>query len=186
MSRADRERWDARHTDDAMAVAAVGSSPGRHLAPIEHLVPFRGHALDIACGTGLNAVWLAERGMESWGVDVSPVAVGSAREFAQNSGVGERCRFDVFDLDDGLPQGPPVDLLLSHLFFDDRLVLQMISRLAPAGTLIVVALSEVDHGHGEFRVAPGGLLDAFGSLEVLDFVEGSGVARIVARAPRVG
>lgn len=32
----------------------------------------------------------------------------------------ERSRFDVFDLDDGLPHGPPVDLLFYHVFIDHR------------------------------------------------------------------
>jgi hypothetical protein len=47
--------------------------------------------------------------MDNWGVDASHVAVELARELARRSGVGDRCRFDVFDLDKGLPQGPPVD-----------------------------------------------------------------------------
>jgi SAM-dependent methyltransferase len=183
MSRADREQWDARYAAEGMAPVVEDPSPGRHLLPIHRLVPTNGHALDLACGTGENAVWLARRGMDVWGVDVSLVAVGLAQERAERSGVGERCRFDAFDLDDGLPKGPPVDLLLCSLFFDERLASAMIDRLAPAGTLIVVALSEVGHGPGDFRVQPGGLLDAFGSLEVLEFFEGSGVTRIVAGSP---
>jgi hypothetical protein len=87
----------------------------------------------------------------------------------------------VFDLDSGLPPGPPVDLLFCHLFVDRRLDDAIMERLAPGGILVVVSLSEVGHGPGDFRIRPGELLDAFGSLEVVDHAESEGVARILAR-----
>ncbi len=43
--------------------------------------------------------------MDVWALDISPVAISQARDLARRSGVGDRCRFDVFDLDDGLPVG---------------------------------------------------------------------------------
>ena len=60
--------------------------------------------------------------MEVWGVDVSPVAIDLAHRLAELSGVADRCRFEVVDLDDGLPDGPRVDLVLCHLphLFRDR------------------------------------------------------------------
>jgi SAM-dependent methyltransferase len=138
-------------------------------------MPTTGYALELACGRGRGAVWLAKRGMDYWGVDVSPVAVELARELSRRSGVGDRCRFDVFDLDNGLPPGPPVDLLFCHLFVDRRLDDAMKERVAPGGILVVVSLSEAGHGPGDFRIKPGELLDAFGSLEVLDHAEREGV-----------
>jgi methyltransferase family protein len=54
------------------------------------------------------------------GVDVSPVAIELARQLAERSGVAARCRFDVFDLDAGLPDGESVDLVLCYLFRDSR------------------------------------------------------------------
>ena len=55
------------------------------------------------------------------GLDVSAVAIDHAREAARLAGVGDHCRFDVLDLDDGLPTGPPVDVILCHKFRDRRL-----------------------------------------------------------------
>jgi SAM-dependent methyltransferase len=121
--------------------------------------------------------------MEVWAVDVSPVAIDLARQFASLSGVADRCRFDVVDLDDGLPKGPPVDLLFCYLFRDQRLDQAMMERLVPGGLLAIAVLSEVDVGPGEFRVRPGELRDAFGELEILDEGEGEGLARIFARRP---
>ena len=146
-------------------------------------MPTTGHALELACGRGRGAVWLAKRGLDYWGVDVSPVAIGLAQELARRSGVGDRCRFDVFDLDNGLPPGPPVDFLFCHLFVDHRLDRAIMKRLSPGGLLVVVSLSEVGHGKGEFRIGPSELLDTFGSLDVIDHEEGEGMARILVRRP---
>jgi hypothetical protein len=121
--------------------------------------------------------------MDYWGVDVSPVAIDLARTLTSLSGLDDRCRFDVVDLDDGLPPGPPVNLLFCHLFRDPRLDGAMIERLAPGGMLAVAVLSEVGDGPGEFRARPRELRDAFETLEIVDEGEGDGIAWILARRP---
>jgi len=104
-----------------------------------------------------------------------------ARQLATESGAADRCRFDVFDLDKGLPEGPPVDLLFCHLFRDPGLDHAIVERLAPGGILAMAALSEVGADPGRFRVGPGELREAFGSLDLLVDGEEEGVAWIVAR-----
>lgn len=157
--------------------------PPPAFAHVEGLFPTSGHALELACGRGRGAVWLAKRGMEYWGVDVSPVAIGLARELAALSGVGDRCRFDVVDLDIGLPEGPPVDLLLCYLFLDRRLDQDIMDRIEPGGLLAIAVLSEIGHGPGEYRARPGELREAFGELESLEQGEADGMAWLLARGP---
>ncbi|KKB97212.1 class I SAM-dependent methyltransferase, partial [Mycobacterium nebraskense] len=73
MAEADRQRWDERYATKAPpTVDAVG--PPEFLAPHAELLPTAGRALDLACGPGLTAVWLAMRGLRVEGLDVSPVA----------------------------------------------------------------------------------------------------------------
>ena len=176
----DRLHWDDRYARAGPApVGAVGPPP--LLEPYERLFPSSGRAMDIACGRGRGAVWLAQRGLDVWGLDVSGVAVGLARELAAGSGVGVRCRFDVVDLDDGLPQGPLVDVILCHMFRDSRLDRAIIDRLAPGGLLAMVALSEVDVGPGPFRVGPGQLRAAFAELDPIAEGEQGGQAWLLAR-----
>jgi hypothetical protein len=127
--------------------------------------------------------------MTYWGVDVSPVAIELAWQLVELSGVAGRCRFDVFDLDAGLPDGESVDLVLCYLFRDPRLYRGMIDRLVAGGLLAYAVRSEVDAGPEEFpdgnrRARPGELRDAFGHLEILEEGEGDGMARILARKPR--
>ncbi|MCV7100392.1 SAM-dependent methyltransferase [Mycobacterium palustre] len=180
MAAEDRRRWDERYAGaGAPPLGAIG--PPDVLARHADVFPTAGRALDVACGPGLAAVWLARRGLKVVGLDISPVAVGQARDLARRAGVGDRCRFDVVDLDGGLPAGPPVDVIVCHRFRDRRLDPAMIERLAPGGLLAIAALSEVGAAPGPFRAAPGELPAAFGELRLVAAGEGDGCAWLLAR-----
>lgn len=175
MSEHDRLRWDSAYTEQpggsAVALPTV-------IAPFENLLPTTGSALDLACGVGSAAVWLAIRGLDVLGVDVSTVAVDQARALARQVGVD--ARFDAFDLDAGLPPGDPVDVLLCHKFRDPRLYEPMMNRLAPGGVLAICVLSEVGAAPGRFRAGSGELQRAFADLHPLAVGEGDGLAWLIA------
>ena len=70
--------WDERYAGDELVWTA---EPNRFLvAEVDGLAP--GRALDLACGEGRNAVWLAERGWTATGVDFSAVGLDKARRLA--------------------------------------------------------------------------------------------------------
>lgn len=181
MSRKDRETWDRKHSRSVPAPVLNPPPPPPVFAHLEHQFPKEGTALDIACGRGEGAVWLASRGMDYWGIDISPVAVRMAESLVAASGLSERCRFELWDLDDGLPPGEPVDLLFCHMFRDPELYPGMIERVVPGGLLAMAALSEVGAEPGEYRCRPGELRGAFGQLEIIDEGEGQGLAWILAK-----
>jgi SAM-dependent methyltransferase len=79
-----REDWNRRYA----AADRVHSTPipNRFLvAEVTDLAP--GRALDVACGAGRNAVWLAQRGWRVTAVDFSEVGLAMARALAATSGV---------------------------------------------------------------------------------------------------
>ncbi|WP_166905394.1 bifunctional 2-polyprenyl-6-hydroxyphenol methylase/3-demethylubiquinol 3-O-methyltransferase UbiG [Mycobacterium sp. DL440] len=183
MSETDRVRWDAAYTDrESDDVPA----PPRAFVGHADRFPVIGSALEIACGSGLGAVWLAQRGLQVWGIDVSAVAISRARHSATHHGVAARCRFEVADLDEGLPAGPAVDVVVCHRFRDPQLYPALAARLRPSGLLAVCVLSEVGARPGRFRAVPGELEAAFAGLEALAAYEGDGEAWLVARAPVTG
>lgn len=180
MAEQDRRRWDERYSAHAAPpLTAIG--PPEVLARHTDVFPTAGRALDVACGPGVGAVWLARRGLDVLGLDVSPVAVRQATDLARRAGVSHHCRFDVVDLDDGLPAGPAADVILCHKFRDRRLDRAFIERLAPGGLLAIAALSEVGAAPGPFRAAPGELPAAFAELELVAAGEGDGLAWLLAR-----
>lgn len=179
MSEEDRVRWDERYEDAGPPPQGeVGPPPA--FAPYESLFPTEGLAMELACGRGRGAVWLAKRGLLVWGIDVSPMAVAHARELAARHGLAQRCRFDVADLDNGIPPGPAVDLVVCHMYRDARLDRAIVERLRPGGLLAMAVLSEVDVGPGPFRARRGELRIAFAELEVLAEGEKEGQAWLLA------
>ncbi|MUL83630.1 MULTISPECIES: bifunctional 2-polyprenyl-6-hydroxyphenol methylase/3-demethylubiquinol 3-O-methyltransferase UbiG [unclassified Mycolicibacterium] len=183
MSENDRIRWDAAYTGrESGAVPALPQAFRGHADRF----PVTGTALDVACGSGLGSMWLARRGLQVRGVDVSAVAITQARQLAAYHGVAERCRFDVADLDRGLPAGPPVDVVLCHRFRDSGLYPALAARLRPGGLLAICVLSEVGADPGRFRAPAGELEAAFAGLEMLAAHEGGGEAWLLARAPLTG
>ncbi len=183
MTAADRERWDRRYIDGEHGVAdkAVARCPAGFRS-FENDLPVEGTALDVACGAGEGAVWLAERGFEVLGTDVSPVAVGLANTLADEHEVSGRVHFVCSDLDGGLPPGPPVDLITCHLFSAPGLDEQLVNRLADGGMLAVAVLSEVGAEPGAYRARPGELLERFGALEIRHHREGDGTASLLGVA----
>lgn len=182
MSDADRERWNARH---AAAGPARPAPPGA-LAGAAHLttaLPTTGRALDVACGRGQVAVWLALRGLAVDAVDLAPAGLAAGAALADRCGVGGRVRWIAHDLDDGLPVGPAYDVVVCQLFRDPDHYQALAAALAPGGLLAVTVLSEVGAAPGPFRARPGELHAAFGGLDVLLDHEGDGEATLLARAP---
>lgn len=181
MTDADRERWDARHAA-AVAAGAVAPAPPDALRGRTGLLPGGGRALDVACGRGTVAVWLAARGFDVDAVDVSPVALDAGRDLAAREGVP--VRWLLHDLDTGLPDAGPYDVVVCQRFRDPARYPELAARLAPGGLLVVSVLSEVGEAPGPFRAPAGELRAAFGGLEVLHHAERDGEASLVARAPR--
>lgn len=181
VSEQDREYWDRKHASSMPAPALDPPPPPPLFAQVEDVFPAGGQALDIACGRGEGAIWLASRGMRYWGIDISPVAIWMARDLVAATRLTDRCRFDTWDLDGGLPPGDPVDLVFCHMFRDPSLYQAMVNRVVPSGLIAVAALSEVGGQRGEYRCHPGELREAFGDLEVIDEGEGEGMARILVR-----
>ena len=79
---AQAAEWDARYGErEAMW---SGRPNGRLVAEVADLVP--GRALDVGCGEGADAIWLARRGWTVSAIDISDVAVSRAREAAEMVG----------------------------------------------------------------------------------------------------
>ncbi|MCB1263885.1 MAG: class I SAM-dependent methyltransferase [Mycobacterium sp.] len=100
-------------------------------------------ALDLGCGEGADAIWLAEHDWTVVAVDISETALGRAREAAHARGVADRIDFRQLDLTDSLPEGPfdlvSAQFLHSTVEMDRPAILRRAAHtLAPGGTLLIV------------------------------------------------
>ena len=79
----DASKWDERY---AAADLVWSAEPNQFLPPaVEGTEP--GTALDLACGEGRNAIWLARRGWDVTAIDFSTVAIDKARRLAGDTAV---------------------------------------------------------------------------------------------------
>jgi SAM-dependent methyltransferase len=81
---AQAAEWDARYGERDEKMWS-GRPNGRLVAEVADLTP--GRALDVGCGEGADAIWLAGRGWTVTAIDISDVAVGRARKAAERVGV---------------------------------------------------------------------------------------------------
>jgi SAM-dependent methyltransferase len=132
-----REDWDRRYAEVENLWAV---RPNRFLvAETEELEA--GRALDLACGEGQNAIWLASRGWDVTGVDFSEVAIARARSRAEREGI--RVDFVCADLRAYEPEPGAFDLVLLlylHIPADERraVLAGAAEALAAGGTLVLV------------------------------------------------
>jgi SAM-dependent methyltransferase len=81
---AQAAEWDARYREREGAMWS-GRPNGRLVVEVGDLAP--GRALDVGCGEGADAIWLARRGWTATALDISEVALRRAREAAELAGV---------------------------------------------------------------------------------------------------
>jgi len=133
-----------------------------------------GSALDVACGEGGDAIWLATQGWQVTAVDVSEVALDRAATHAEEAGVDDRLKLGLYDaLADPRPAGHHVFDLVTVSFLhvpvpDFATIYRGIAEaVAPGGRLLVTAHHPMDvdsgartsHGHG-LLFEPDRVLDA--------------------------
>ncbi|MDL5158054.1 class I SAM-dependent methyltransferase [Actinomycetospora termitidis] len=166
--------------NDRFAASGPGEpGPPSVLVGREDLVPTTGRALDVACGRGTVAVWLAQRGLVVDALDAAPAGLALGRAAADAAAV--TVHWIEADLDEGLPVTGGYDVVVCQRFRDPALYPALAGVLAPGGLLVVTVLSVVGDAGGRFRAEPGELRGAFADLDVLVDEEGGGEAHLVAR-----
>lgn len=192
MSRAEHDKWNERYASGGYESR---THPTALLAEWLPRLP-RGRALDVACGAGRNALYLAAAGYAADAVDISDVALARATEDAKRRGLEVRwIEADLDeDPDEALPRGG-YDLVVWVRYVNAGLMPHLIARLNAGGCLLceqhLVSDAEVVGPRGAaFRLAPGELRRAAHGLEILHDYEGpvvdpdgrtAALAQLVAR-----
>jgi SAM-dependent methyltransferase len=185
------EEWDKRYrtrerpAEDFTAAPtplvmrmAAGAAPGR--------------ALDLACGTGRNALWLAEHGWDVTAVDGAAAALDVLRTQAAARRVVVDAR--VADLEKGEFTIAPNswDFVLTCYYLQRDLIESAKIGVRPGGlVLVIVHITEPGEDATAHRLNPGELLSYFSGWSVVHYYEGPPldtahrrkVAEVVARRP---
>jgi SAM-dependent methyltransferase len=162
------------------------SDPASWLVQHAELLPRAGRALDVACGRGRHALWLAERGLTTLAVDRSADAIREVNEAARARRLPLRA--EVRDLESG------VDPFRDDTTFDVIVVVHYLHRplfpglrdaLAPGGLLVYETFTRAQAARGkptnpDFLLKPGELIELMRPLDVLASREGDFDGRMIA------
>ncbi len=133
-----RRGWDRGVGPEIRALVESGRFTPSTLPP--------GRAVDLGCGTGANALFLAEQGFNAVGVDFSAVAIEQAERAARNRGLTGRARFVVGDVTAEHIPGVdgPFDLVVAYNTLQDLrgpgrpAFAATIRRLSHPGSVVVL------------------------------------------------
>jgi tellurite methyltransferase len=203
MSIIDKEKWNLRYRTGAYSDRTHPSALVAEVLPdilsTQRAAATSGdalRALDLACGAGRNAIFLAGLGYEVDALDISAEAL--ARGAAASRDQGLSISWMEHDLDLGLPRGlRGYDLILIMRYLDLSLVAAAAARLQEGGYLVCEAHLQtretvVGPRDPVFRVRPGELRSAAAALDIVEYWEGlstdpdgraAALARIVAWKP---
>ena len=183
--------WDERYRSGERAAEDIDAAPTSLLVETsKRLTPAR--ALDLACGSGRNALWLAEQGWSVTAVDGSPTAIEILRSRASSRGVTVSMK--VADLEKFEYQIEPAswNLIAICYYLQRDLFAPAMQGVVPGGILIsIVHITEPEEEPTAHRLRPGELERYFQGWEILHRREGKphdaahqrSVAEIVARRP---
>ena len=129
-----REQIWSGNPNPQLVSEAIGLTPGK--------------ALDVGCGEGADAHWLAERGWQVTAVDISTVAIqrGAARAAERGAAVAQRIEWLVADITHWTPAEARYDLVSAQYFQLPKAPREVIFRrlaaaVAPGGTLLTSAIT---------------------------------------------
>ena len=167
-------------------------NPAEWLTSHAALLPVSGDALDLACGRGRHAVWLAGRGLRVTAVDRDAEAVATLSTAARERALPITAR--VVDLEQpGTDIGREIyDVIVGVHYLHRPLFPAILAALRPGGILIYETFTRSQARRGKptnpaFLLEPGELRTLTAGLDVLDEREGEfgnrDVAAVVCRKP---
>jgi SAM-dependent methyltransferase len=168
----------------------VTSLPSRWLTSNAHVLPHAGDALDVACGSGRHALWLAERGLRTTAVDRDAGAIELLTAEAARRDLTLTAR--IVDLESGTFTFTPdaYDVIVVVHYLHRPLFPSLVAALRPGGVLVYETFTRAQAARGRptnpaFLLEAGELLSRVKPLDVLasregDY-EGQMVASVIAR-----
>ena len=159
--------------------------PCHWLVDNRHFLPRAGEALDIACGSGRHAIWLAESGLTTTAVDRDAVAMELLSQEAARRGLALLAK--VVDLESGQPflEANSFDVIVGVHYLHRALFPALVAALRPGGVLVYETFTRAQAARGKptnpaFLLEPGELMTLVRPLEILAYREGDFDGRMVA------
>lgn len=165
-----QQKWDARYQQPFAGQPAAAEVVMQNA----HLLPASGQALDLACGRGGNALFMAQRGLTVTAQDISPVAIAQLQQTVQQLELNITA--EVCDVVNTPPAAEQFDVLVVSYYLERSLTARLIDTLKPGGLLFYQTwCQQKTAGRGpqnpDYLLADNELLILFAGLKVRAYRE---------------
>ena len=171
-----KDKWNERYKS-----ATHEPQAARVLSEFLHLLPSSGHALDLACGRGANAVLLARQGLQVDAWDIADIPIADLQKLALEKQLNIHA--EVRDVETQPPEPNIFDVIVVSYFLDRKIIPALIMALKPEGLVYYQTfkqqhVSERGPKSTGYRLAEQELLQLFSGLQVLLYHEEGRVGNI--------
>lgn len=174
MSDGAQNKWNKIYATQNLLQRKLEESPALVLQQNAFLLPNTGSALDLACGIGSNAIFLAKSGLNTSAWDISAIAIESLQSYSQENNLGITA--EARDVEQQPPAVNSYDVICVSYFLERSLAIDIINALKPNGllfyqTFIEEKVTDAGPSNPEYRLQENELLTLFSPLHILSYQE---------------
>lgn len=174
MSDGAQNKWNKIYATQNLLQRKLEESPALVLQQNAFLLPNTGSALDLACGIGSNAIFLAKSGLNTSAWDISAIAIESLQSYSQENNLGITA--EARDVKQQPPAVNSYDVICVSYFLERSLAIDIINALKPNGllfyqTFIEEKVTDAGPSNPEYRLQENELLTLFSPLHILSYQE---------------
>jgi SAM-dependent methyltransferase len=160
-------------------------APAAWLVDHRHLLPRAGDALDVACGSGRHAIWLAQQGLQTRAVDRDAEAVRQVNTEARRLQLPLHAEVLDLERDDARLEPAAYDVVVVVYYLHRPLFPQLREAVRPGGVLVYETFTQAQAERGrptnpDFLLAPGELRELVRPFDILVEREGEFDGRMLA------
>jgi 2-polyprenyl-3-methyl-5-hydroxy-6-metoxy-1,4-benzoquinol methylase len=173
-SESAEKKWNEIYATKNLATKKLQAKTAEVLTEHVHLLPKSGAALDLACGLGSNAIFLANHGLDTQAWDISEVVIQKLQTHSQENNLGITC--ETRDVEKHPPAPSSFDVICISYYLERELSASIIRALKPNGLLFYQTftkekVSDFGPSNPNYRLQENELLKLFSPLHVLAYQE---------------
>ncbi|QMU62060.1 MAG: methyltransferase domain-containing protein [Gammaproteobacteria bacterium] len=175
------KKWNDIYTTQFQIESKLETKAASVLLDYAYLLPSSGLALDLACGLGGNAIYLAQCGLNTHAWDISAIAIERVQAHCQETNISIAA--DVRDIEQHPPTSNSFDVICVSYYLERTLTQDIIAALRPKGLLFYQTytnekVSTVGPSNPQYRLQQNELLALFSPLHVLAYQEHGTVGNV--------
>ena len=168
------KKWNKIYATKSSSTQIENATTVKVLTEHVHLLPKSGLALDLACGLGGNAIFLANHGFTTYAWDISEIAIKNLLAYCEEINLGIIA--ETRDVEKYPPAPNSFDVISISYYLERKLTASILNALKPNGllfyqTFLEEKVTDAGPSNPKYRLQENELLELFSPLHVLAYQE---------------